>query len=45
MSELRAGNVIDGLAVIEAPSTTFVVPPKRAATLDERRIFHLGDAK
>ena len=48
MEELRSGNVVEGLAVIESPATTFVVPPRRAARLDEYRIFHLsasGSAK
>ncbi|MBS1881456.1 MAG: hydantoinase/oxoprolinase family protein [Actinobacteria bacterium] len=42
MDHLRAGNVLDGLAIVEAPSTTFVVPPGRAAFLDRNRVFHLG---
>ena len=42
MEELRSGNVVEGLAVIESPATTFVVPPRRAARLDEHRIFHLS---
>jgi acetone carboxylase beta subunit len=42
MDRLRAGNVVVGPAVVEAPSTTFVVPPGQAARLDRRRIFHLG---
>lgn len=42
MDHLRAGNIVTGPAIIEAPSTTFVVPPERQATLDARRIFHLG---
>jgi N-methylhydantoinase A/oxoprolinase/acetone carboxylase beta subunit len=42
MEELRSGNVVDGLAVIESPATTFVVPPHRSARLDEHRIFHLS---
>lgn len=41
MSDLRAGNVIDGLAIVESPATTFVVPPNFTADLDEHRIFHL----
>ncbi len=42
MEELRAGNVIEGLAVVESPATTFVVPPGRRARLDAHRIFHLS---
>lgn len=41
MDDLRAGNVIDGLAIIESPATTFVVPPNFTAELDSHRIFHL----
>ena len=43
MDLLEAGNVIRGMAVVEAPSTTFVVPPKYKAELDEHRIFHLRE--
>jgi N-methylhydantoinase A/acetone carboxylase beta subunit len=43
MDRLAAGNVVPGLAVIEAPSTTFVVPPGRSARLDQHRIFHLDN--
>ncbi|MGD9734390.1 MAG: hydantoinase/oxoprolinase family protein [Solirubrobacterales bacterium] len=42
MDLLRAGNVVAGPAIVEAPSTTFVVPPGQAASLDRRRIFHLA---
>jgi N-methylhydantoinase A/acetone carboxylase beta subunit len=42
MDRLRAGNVLDGPAIVEAPSTTFVIPPDRVARLDGRRIFHLS---
>lgn len=41
MDRLQPGNVVEGPAVIEAPATTFVVPPQRLARLDEYRIFHL----
>lgn len=42
MEAVRAGNVIGGLAVLESPATTFVVPPGRRARLDTHRIFHLS---
>jgi N-methylhydantoinase A/acetone carboxylase beta subunit len=42
MDALRAGSEVRGLAVIEAPSTTFVVPPGHVARLDRHRIFHLA---
>lgn len=41
--DLRPGQSIDGPAICEAPSTTFVVPPGRRAFLDRHRIFHLSD--
>jgi len=41
MEELRAGNRLKGLAIIESPATTFVVPPGASTYLDEHRIFHL----
>jgi N-methylhydantoinase A/oxoprolinase/acetone carboxylase beta subunit len=41
MDRLHAGNEIEGLAVIEAPSTTLMVPPDRYVFLDEHTIFHM----
>ncbi len=41
MDRLEPGNVILGLAIIEAPSTTLVVPPGRFVVLDEHMIFHM----
>ena len=41
MSLLKAGNMIDGPAVIEAPATTLVVPPGYRVKLDKHRIFHM----
>ena len=41
MSLLKAGNIIDGPAVIEAPATTLVVPPGYRVKLDKHRIFHM----
>ncbi len=41
MERLKAGNRLEGLAIIESPATTFVVPPGSSAYLDEHRIFHL----
>lgn len=43
MESLQAGNRISGLAVIESPATTFVVPPGFEASLDTHRIFHLRE--
>jgi N-methylhydantoinase A/oxoprolinase/acetone carboxylase beta subunit len=41
MDRLQPGNEIHGLAVIEAPATTLVVPPDRYVFLDEHLIFHM----
>jgi N-methylhydantoinase A/oxoprolinase/acetone carboxylase beta subunit len=41
MDELRPGNEIDGLSVIEAPSTTLFLPLDWRARLDENLIFRL----
>jgi len=35
MDQIRPGNQIEGIAVIEAPSTTFFVPPGRRVDMDE----------
>jgi N-methylhydantoinase A/oxoprolinase/acetone carboxylase beta subunit len=42
LDKLRAGNVIEGPAVVESPSSTMLVPPGRNVRLDERRIFHMS---
>lgn len=41
MEALRSGNVLEGLAIVESPATTFVIPPGAKAELDSRRLFHL----
>jgi N-methylhydantoinase A/oxoprolinase/acetone carboxylase beta subunit len=41
MEDLRAGNEIDGLAVIEASNTTLFVPPDWHARIDEHEIYWL----
>ncbi|MFO7248190.1 MAG: hydantoinase/oxoprolinase family protein [Bacillota bacterium] len=41
MDALKAGNRIEGPAIIEAPATTLVVPPGWSTTLDAHRLFHL----
>lgn len=43
MERLEPGNAIRGFAVVESPSTTFVIPTGREARLDEHRIFHLSN--
>jgi acetone carboxylase beta subunit len=41
MGELRPGNEIDGLAVVEAPNTTLFVPPGWHVRIDEYSIYWL----
>jgi len=41
MDELRPGNEVDGLCVIEAPATTFFVPPGRHVRMDEWSVLWL----
>jgi N-methylhydantoinase A/acetone carboxylase beta subunit len=43
MDYLMPGNVVRGPSVVEAPSTTFVVPPGWKAKLDNHRIFWLEE--
>ncbi len=42
LDKIKAGNVVRGPAVIEAPASTMVVPPGRSARLDRHRIFHMS---
>jgi len=42
MDLLKSGNIVNGPAVIEAPATTLLVPPKFRVKLDKHRIFHMG---
>ncbi|HWH44016.1 MAG TPA: hydantoinase/oxoprolinase family protein [Thermoleophilaceae bacterium] len=41
MDQVLPGHAIQGPAVIEAPATTFAIPPGRQAWLDRHQIFHL----
>jgi N-methylhydantoinase A/acetone carboxylase beta subunit len=41
MSNLQAGNVVMGPAIVESPATTVTVPPTFKTELDQNRIFHL----
>lgn len=41
MDKLRPGNEITGIAVVEAPATTFFIPPGRKATMDEWTLLWL----
>ena len=43
MEKLRAGNEIQGPAVIESPATTLVVPEGWSTRLDSHRLFHLRE--
>lgn len=42
LDKIKAGNVVEGPAVVEAPASTMVVPPGRTARLDKHRIFHMS---
>jgi N-methylhydantoinase A/acetone carboxylase beta subunit len=41
MDDVVNGHTIEGPAVIEAPSTTFAIPPDRRTWIDTNDIFHL----
>ncbi len=41
MGLLKAGNVIEGFAIIEHPATTFVIPPGRRVEIDNRNFLWL----
>ena len=41
MDELVPGNVVEGLAVIEAPNTTLLVPENQRARFDEWNLIWL----
>ncbi len=41
LSEVRAGHVIEGPAIVESVATTLAIPPGRSARLDRHQIFHL----
>lgn len=43
-SELKAGQTVEGPAIVESPADTLAIPPGRQAYLDEHRIFHLRNA-
>ena len=45
MESLRPGNEIDGPAIIESDSTTFVVPDGFSTYVDKHRLFHLKEVK
>ena len=44
LEKIKAGNVVHGPAVVEAPASTMVVPPGRSARLDTHRIFHISSS-
>jgi N-methylhydantoinase A/oxoprolinase/acetone carboxylase beta subunit len=41
MDRLRPGNEVGGMAIIEAPATTFYLPPGWKAIKDEYHLFRL----
>jgi acetone carboxylase, beta subunit len=43
MELLEPGNVIKGLAILEHPATTLLVPGTRRARVDERKFIWLED--
>ena len=42
LSDVLAGNEIEGPAIVESVATTFAIPPRRSARLDRHQIFHLS---
>jgi N-methylhydantoinase A len=45
LSRLRAGNALEGPAIVEDPTTTLVVPPGRRIRLDEYRTIWMEGAR
>ncbi len=45
MDTLQPGNIIEGLAIIEHPATTLLVPANRLARMDERKFVWLENRK
>jgi N-methylhydantoinase A/oxoprolinase/acetone carboxylase beta subunit len=41
MDTLQPGNIIEGLAIIEHPATTLLVPANRLARMDARKFVWL----
>jgi len=41
MDQIRPGNEIKGIAVVEAPATTFFIPPRRKARMNEWSLLWL----
>ncbi|MEM2618358.1 MAG: hydantoinase/oxoprolinase family protein [Candidatus Hadarchaeales archaeon] len=41
MDLVKPGNVIEGPAIIEAPATTYVIPPEYSTYLDRHKVFWL----
>jgi N-methylhydantoinase A/acetone carboxylase beta subunit len=42
LSDVLAGQEIEGPAIVESVATTFAIPPGRTARLDRHQIFHLS---
>lgn len=45
MEALKAGNRVEGPAIVESPSTTFIVPLGFETYCDTHRLFHLKEVK
>jgi acetone carboxylase, beta subunit len=41
LADVKAGNSVQGPAIVESVATTFAIPPGRSARLDRHLIFHL----
>ncbi len=42
LTDVEAGNAIEGPAIVESVATTFAIPPGRSARLDRHHLFHIG---
>jgi N-methylhydantoinase A len=40
MSELQAGNIIQGPSIIRDPMTTVIIPPQKCVEIDEYMVLH-----
>ncbi len=45
MDQIRPGNEIEGIAIIEAPATTLVLPPGKKVSMDEWSMIWLMDVE
>ena len=42
LADVKAGNSIEGPAIVESVATTFAIPPGRSARLDRHHLFHVS---